>query len=180
MGGADKALLALQGKPLLAHVMARLSPQVAALALSANGDPARFAGFGLPVLPDETPGLGPLGGMLAGLRFAAAGGFARVLVAPCDTPFLPANLADGLTASLARADAPAAFATRGGRAHPTIALLATSLEPALARHLRAGPRAVLSFFDAITAIPVGFDAGDADPFLNLNTPADLLAAGPDG
>ncbi|MEM6490044.1 MAG: NTP transferase domain-containing protein, partial [Pseudomonadota bacterium] len=70
MGGGDKALLALAGRPLLAHVIERLAPQVDGLALNANGDPARFARFGLPVLADTVPGFaGPLAGVLAGMRW---------------------------------------------------------------------------------------------------------------
>ncbi|WP_273523920.1 NTP transferase domain-containing protein, partial [Rhodosalinus sediminis] len=90
MGGGDKALAELAGRPLAAHVAERLSDHVAALALNANGDPARFAALGLPVLPDPLPGRpGPLAGVLAALDWAAGQGAAAAVTAPADTPFLP-------------------------------------------------------------------------------------------
>ena len=172
MGGVDKALLDLNGAPMIGHVIARLTPQVTALALNANGDAERFAQFGLPVLPDETYGLGPLSGMLAGLRFAAREGFPRMLAAPCDTPFLPEDLAERLSAHPARA----AYGTRHGRAHPTIALLDTDLGADLAACLDGGHRAVLAFFESVGAAAVAFDDCVGDPFLNVNTPIELSAA----
>ena len=93
MGGGDKGLLALGDRPLLAHVIDRLAPQVAGLALNANGDPARFAGFGLPVLGDSIAGFpGPLAGVLAGLDWAAGQGTECIVTAAADTPFFPRDL----------------------------------------------------------------------------------------
>ena len=89
LGGADKALLPLAGRPLLGWLLPRLAPQVDALAISANGDPARFAAFGLPVLPDPVVDQGPLSGLLAGLDWAAGQGAQALLTVPADTPFIP-------------------------------------------------------------------------------------------
>ena len=91
MGGADKAMALLAGQPLLAHVQARFAPQVEQLALSANGDPARFAAFGLPVLPDAAS-KGPLSGILQALHWAAPLGATAVVSVPGDGPFLPPDL----------------------------------------------------------------------------------------
>ena len=92
MGGGDKAVRLLAGRPLLSHVLARIAPQVLAVALNANGDPARFAAFGLKVLPDDAmqAGQGPLAGVLAGLRWAASEHPGALLLSvPTDTPLLP-------------------------------------------------------------------------------------------
>src|SRR5215216_36271 len=93
MGGGDKSLVRLGGRPLIAHVLDRLTRQASAVAISANGDPARFAEFGLPVLPDTVPGyLGPLAGLLAGMQWAQSLGATHILSMPTDTPFFPENL----------------------------------------------------------------------------------------
>jgi molybdopterin-guanine dinucleotide biosynthesis protein A len=173
LGGGDKGLLDLGGRPILAHVVDALRPQVAALALNANGDPARFAAFGLPVVPDLVAGRGPLEGVRAGLLAARTVllGARRVLSVPADAPFLPADLA----ARLAAADAPVAVARSSGRAHHVIALWSLNLAPALAGALDAGVRRVEDFAAASGAVSV--DWPDVpDPFLNVNTPADLGAA----
>ena len=95
MGGADKALLPLGGRPMLAHCLQRLAPQVDRIAISANGEPARLAGFGLPVLADSVPGYpGPLAGVLAAMDWAAEAGAGGVVSLAADTPFAPADLAD--------------------------------------------------------------------------------------
>src|SRR5690606_7350586 len=105
--GGDKCLLDLGGQPLLGHVIARAKPQVDTLVLNANGDAARFAAFGLPVVPDSLPGFqGPLAGVLAGLEHAATQGCADVLTVAADTPFLPADLVARLRAARARVGAP--------------------------------------------------------------------------
>ena len=175
LGGADKALLPLAGKPLLDHVLARLRPQLGALALSANGDPARFAAWGLPVLPDaplppEAPAAGPLGGLLAGLGWAAGQGAEMLLSVPVDTPFVP----DDLVARLWPAPACAASA---GRVHHLVGLwpVAPARAALHAMLARPGPRAVAGLGAALGCRAVAF-AAPPDPFLNLNTPADLAAA----
>lgn len=117
MGGGDKTLRELHGRPLLAHILTRLAPQCAGLAISANGDPARFAAFGLPVWPDPLPGMGPLGGVLAALE---ASPHPFVLTVPGDAPFLPPDLVARLHAG--RGMVTVAQAASRGRAHPVIAL----------------------------------------------------------
>ncbi|MGB3833937.1 MAG: NTP transferase domain-containing protein, partial [Mesorhizobium sp.] len=103
MGGGDKGLLMLGDRPLLAHIAARLAPQVQAMALNANGEPERFRDLGLPVVPDTVPGFpGPLAGVLAGLDWAAANTQCQAIVtAAGDTPFFPPDLAARLAAAAA-------------------------------------------------------------------------------
>jgi len=169
MGGADKALLPLAGQPLLAHVLARVAPQVATMAVSANGEAARLAGFGLPVLADAPgcAGEGPLAGVLAGLNWAAATGAERLLVVPCDTPFLPADLAARLAAAPA-----AAFAAAGGRDHASVALWRVADRAALAALFAGGERRLRAALAG--AARVEFAAPEA--FANINTAADLAQA----
>ncbi|HEU0220819.1 MAG TPA: molybdenum cofactor guanylyltransferase, partial [Paracoccaceae bacterium] len=128
MGGGDKCLTEIAGRSLLKRVIERLGPQVAGLALNANGDPGRFAAFGLPVLADPVPGFpGPLAGVLAGLDWAAARGARELVSVAADTPFLPAGLVLGLHvaahvggAALAYAETP--DGAGGFRPHPVFAL----------------------------------------------------------
>jgi len=170
MGGGDKPLLRLHGRPLLAQVIDRLAPQVTALALNANGDPARFAGFGLPVLADPVPGHpGPLAGVLAGMDWAAGEGFARVLSVAGDTPFLPADLVARLAA------VPFGVAASLGRQHPVVALWPVTLRGALREALARGQHKVGRFAADHGAEAVDFPA-PPDPFLNINTPEDLARA----
>ncbi|MCC7321861.1 MAG: molybdenum cofactor guanylyltransferase [Rubellimicrobium sp.] len=172
MGGGDKGLVPFRGATLLDAVIARIAPQVRALALNANGDPARFVRFGLPVLPDPVPGHpGPLAGVLAAMGWAADQGAARVLTVPTDTPDLPADL-------LARLDAadPALVAMAldaAGNLHPTVALWPVAGRAALAAFLAGGGRRVRAYAASagMTAIP--FAAATPDPFANLNRPGDL-------
>jgi molybdopterin-guanine dinucleotide biosynthesis protein A len=176
MGGADKALLPLAGQPLLAHVIACLRPQTRALALSANGDPARFAAFGLPVLADPLPGYpGPLAGILAGMRWAAGLGATEILSAPTDTPFLPPDLASRLAAAREREAAPIAAAASNGRVHPVIGLWSVALAAALEADLRRGERRAGAWSASRGMVAVDFPAVD-DPFSNVNDPAGLAAA----
>lgn len=168
MGGGDKGLLDLGGCPILAHVIARLG---CARAISANGDPARFAGFGLPVLPDGVPGWpGPLAGVLAGMDWAAEQGCPRIVTAAADTPFFPRDLA----ARLAAEEAPVVMATHGGDDHPAFAAWDVGFRADLRAALESGTRRMRDWMDAQGARRVEFP-GD-DPFFNINTPADLDAA----
>ncbi|MDN2567663.1 molybdenum cofactor guanylyltransferase MobA [Aquibium sp. A9E412] len=179
MGGGDKALLRLAGRPLVEHVQARLAPQVAALALNANGDPARFAATGLPVIADTLPGRpGPLAGVLAGMLWArtALPGATALATAPVDCPFLPGDL----VARLAAAAAPGtiALARSAGRRHPVAALWPLALADDLAAFLAAGHARVGAFAGTRhPAVAVDFADGGIDPFFNVNTPADLATAG---
>ncbi|MCB6176727.1 molybdenum cofactor guanylyltransferase [Rhodobacter sp. Har01] len=180
MGGGDKGLLLLAGRPVLAHVRDRLAGQCRRLALNANGDPARFAGLGLPVLPDVLPAgvedsPGPLGGVLAAMDWAAGLGATEVVTVASDTPFLPLDLVARLAA--AGPFAVAAGATEAGpRLHPVCGLWPVALRPALAAALAAGERRIGQWAQARGAAVAVFPAAVPDPFLNLNTPQDLTAA----
>nr|WP_244625699.1 molybdenum cofactor guanylyltransferase MobA [Methylobacterium mesophilicum] len=176
MGGGDKPLLRLGGRTLLERVVERLAPQCGAgLALSANGDPARFSGFPGPVLPDPLPDQpGPLAGILAGLEHAAAQGVARVVSVSGDAPFLPGDLVARLEA--AGSEAGIALAASGERQHYTIALWPTALRGALRDYLERGERRVGGFIARHGAAVASWPAEPVDPFLNINTPADLAAA----
>ncbi|MEZ5720576.1 MAG: molybdenum cofactor guanylyltransferase MobA [Paracoccaceae bacterium] len=174
MGGVDKALVTLGGQPMIAHVIARLGPQVGALAINAGGDPARFAGLGLPVLPDPVPGQpGPLAGVLAGMRWAASQGASHVATAATDTPFLPADLVARLKAG---AQAPIALAESDGWLHPTFGLWPVTLAEDLELALEAGTRKVAGWALGEGAVRVQFAAEPFDPFFNVNTPDDLATA----
>lgn len=171
LGGGDKPLLEVGGASILARVIDALRPEAAWLAISANGDPARFAGFGVKVLPDGPfAGEGPLAGLCAGLDWAATLGAELVLTAPGDTPFLPAGLA-------ARLSPAPAYASRAGVDHPLVALWPVSAAPLLREMLAApGPRAVAAFARRVGARRAEFPARGPDPFINVNTPDDLAAA----
>jgi molybdopterin-guanine dinucleotide biosynthesis protein A len=166
MGGADKAMLTVGGRSMLAAVIAALDLPV--MAISANGDPARFAGFGLPVLPDGVfADQGPLAGILAGLEWAAGLGMTALLTAPCDTPLLPPGLADRLWP-------PPCGVSSGGRLHHLVAAWPVGCAGEL-RALLSGPgsRSVGRFAERIGMRYAEFPAGSIDPFANINTPEDL-------
>jgi molybdopterin-guanine dinucleotide biosynthesis protein A len=166
MGGGDKPLLEVAGQPMLVRVITALG--VTPIAISANGDPARFAAFGLPVLPDGAfADQGPLAGLLAGLRWAASLGMTALLTAPGDTPFLPAGLAARLQ------PAPCCAASRGRR-HYLVALWPVSCATTLYTALSApGSRRVADFAERIGMRYVDFAVPDGDPFVNVNTPSEL-------
>jgi molybdopterin-guanine dinucleotide biosynthesis protein A len=177
MGGGDKNLRLLGGRPVLAHVIERVRPQVVALALNANGDPTRFAVYGLPVVPDSVEGFaGPLAGVLAGLDWAtdAAPDCRWLLSAPTDAPFLPKDLVRRLLDAAAAADV--VVAASGGRAHPVAALWAASLRDPLRAALEGGVRKVEDFTRNWRVRTVAFPAEPVDPFFNLNRPEDLNEA----
>ena len=181
MGRADKGLIALAGRPMLAHVLERLAPQCRALALSANGAPARFADFGLPVLADDPPGFaGPLAGILAGLEFCARGAPPRVThlaSLPADAPFAPVDFVARLHAARRAAGAEIAVAVSGGRAHPVAALWPVALAGELRRALEAdGLRKVEGFVARYRLAAAEWPSEPLDPFFNVNTPEDLALA----
>ncbi|MDJ0640808.1 MAG: molybdenum cofactor guanylyltransferase MobA [Paracoccaceae bacterium] len=175
MGGGDKGLLPLGSGTVLSHVIDRLSPQVADLALNANGNPARFAHLGLPVLPDSIEGFaGPLAGVLAGLDWAAEQGATHIVTAAADTPFFPGDLVPQLLA--ASEDAPIALArTENGR-HPTFGLWPAALRDDLRRALQGGVRKVVQWTDTHGTAYADFPSNTFDPFFNVNTPEDLAEA----
>lgn len=176
MGGLDKALVPLAGQSMLAHVQARLAPQVERLLLSANGAPERFAAFGLPVLPDTLPDFpGPLAGILAGLEAVAglAPDVEWVVSTPADSPLIPADLVARLHRERVAARAPLAHAASGERTHPVVALWPIRLRHALSAYLAAGERRVGRFMAEHGAVAVTWDSRPYDPFANVNTPDDL-------
>ncbi|HJU16239.1 MAG TPA: molybdenum cofactor guanylyltransferase MobA [Stellaceae bacterium] len=180
MGGGDKALRELAGMPLLAHVVARLRPQVEALVLNVNGDPVRFAAFGLPVAADSVPGFaGPLAGVLAGLDWASAHrpDCAAVVSVATDAPFLPRDLAARFVAAVGEAGADLACAASGGRAHPVFGLWPVRLREDL-RHavVEEGVRKVDQWTARHPMITVDFADRPVDPFFNANRPEDLATA----
>ncbi|SDA23853.1 molybdopterin-guanine dinucleotide biosynthesis protein A [Methylobacterium sp. UNC378MF] len=176
MGGGDKPLLRLGGRTLLERVVERLGPQCGAgLALSANGDPARFAGFPGPILPDPLPDQpGPLAGILAGLEYAAAHGIGCVVSVSGDAPFLPDDLVARLYA--VAPDTGIALSASGERQHYTIALWPAALHDALRDYLERGERRVGAFIASHGAAVASWPVVPMDPFLNVNTPEDLAAA----
>lgn len=176
MGGGDKVLLDLQGKPLLAHVIERLRPQTGNIALSANGDPARFAGFGLTVLPDEMPDYpGPLAGILAGMDWAAGRGAKAVISAAGDTPFLPPDLVERLQEAAGPTGLAIAADGDPPTLHPTFGLWPVTLRDALRDALERGERRIRAFAAAQGAKTARFD-GSALAFFNINRPEDMARA----
>ncbi len=176
MGGGDKGLLRLGAGTLLDEVLARLIPQVARAAINANGDPARFAGQGVPVIADGVAGhQGPLAGVLAGLDWAAAEGASHVVTVAADTPFFPCDLVPQLQlAAEGSEEAIAIAATRGGEEvlwHPTFGLWPVALREDLRAALARGDRRVAEWARGHNAAQAVFP--DADAFFNVNTPADL-------
>ncbi|MEZ5661796.1 MAG: molybdenum cofactor guanylyltransferase MobA [Burkholderiaceae bacterium] len=166
--GADKALLSLRGRPLIDHVLERLSPQVATVLINANLDPARFAPRPWPVVPDQLPDHpGPLAGLHAGLSRASTD---WVLTVPCDSPFLPTDLAVCLAGPLGP-DTAIAVASAGGREQPVFALVARRLADDLEAYLKGGGRKIDHWYREHRHVVVEF--ADEQAFVNLNTPQDI-------
>lgn len=179
MGGGDKGLRVVAGQRLLDHVTARLGPQVAGMALNANGDPARFDGFGLPVLPDSLPGWpGPLAGVLAGLDWAARQGADAVVSVAADTPFFPRDLVARLQSVVGPSGLALAATREGDRLwrHPTFGLWPVALREDLRAALEGGLRKVVLWTDRHGAGTAEFGTAPFDPFFNINTPEDIETA----
>ena len=183
MGGGDKCLETLGDAPVLAHVIARLDPQVSRLVINANGDVSRFAAFDLPVVPDSLSGFqGPLAGVQAGLAWVAAHHpeISWAVTVPSDTPFIPCDLVERL-ARAAKSSGTMAVATSEAGVHPVVGLWPVAMRVALARSLGAGERKASRWAEMQGAAQVCFDkeaVGEArvDPFFNINRPDDLAAA----
>lgn len=181
MGGGDKALLPLAGKPLLQHVIERMAPQVDGLALGVESASPGLAAFGLPQLADAQPGhRGPLNGLLAAMRhFASRSRW--LLLAPCDAPFLPRDLADRLLACATRAGARAACVAWNGELQPTFSIfhcdLLAPLEQAVMKEGQAGFKPFLRAACAARCEwPIAAASDGAPPFFNVNDPAALEQA----
>jgi molybdopterin-guanine dinucleotide biosynthesis protein A len=180
LGGRDKALCLIGTNTLLAQCLTRLTPQSAPVALSANGDLDRFSMFDLTVVADSVAGAaGPLAGILAAMDWAADLGCEDVITVAVDTPFFPADLAATLAAQR-RPNQIALAASRDAtgqlRHHPTFGIWPTGARDQLRTDLLAGARKVSKWAEAQGATLVAFDAGDVDPFFNINTPEDLEQA----
>jgi molybdopterin-guanine dinucleotide biosynthesis protein A len=180
MGGGDKCLRPLGGRPILAHIVERLAPQTKRLVLNANGDPGRFAAFGLPVVADSVAGFaGPLAGILAGLDWAKveASDCPLLLSAPTDAPFLPRHLVRRLLEARVAEAAEIAMAASGGQVHPVIGLWPVALAEDL-RHalVEEGIRKVDAWTQRHKVAVVGFPIEGFDPFFNANRPEDLAEA----
>lgn len=172
MGGQDKGLLELAGQPLVAHLIRALRSQVGELLINANRNIAAYAAFAYPVVSDSVPGYcGPLAGMLAALDYTA---HPYLLSVPCDSPLLPAYLAERLYTALHEAQADLSVAWDGGRLQPVFALLRCHLREDLRACLRAGERKIDRWFARHRWVRADFS--DCPMlFRNLNTPAELAA-----
>ena len=183
MGGGDKGLLELAGKPMLGHVIDRLSPQVGSMVINANGDPSRFAAFGLPVAADTVSGfVGPLAGVLAGMRWSIDNASAArwIVTVAGDAPMLPLDLVSCLTAAVAAHETAIALARSAGEVHPVIGLWPVALADDLETALKDGVRKVLHWTDRHGTVEVDFPITrvgriEVDPFFNANTPQELDA-----
>ena len=181
MGGGDKSLLDLAGQSMMRRVVDRMVPQVSKLAINANGDPVRFAEFDLPVVADTIDGfVGPLAGVLAGMRWAeqTAPDVRWVATVSTDAPFVPTTLVERLHAELDSQKAAIALAKSGGHLHPVIGLWPVNLADDLEAALKDGVRKVLHWTDRHGMAAVDFpflevDGEDVDPFFNANTPEEL-------
>jgi molybdenum cofactor guanylyltransferase len=177
MGGGDKCLLALDSRPMLAHVLERLSGQVTATLINSNSEPELFRGFGAPVLPDVIAGFqGPLAGLLTGMLWARRHhpDTPYLLSVSCDTPFLPLDLAVRLSESLSGANADIAIARDADRVHPTLGLWPVDLAERLARDIQErGVRSVQLWLRDLRVCETLFTARQLQ---NINTPDDLQNA----
>jgi molybdopterin-guanine dinucleotide biosynthesis protein A len=180
MGGGDKPMLRIAGITILERVLARLRPQCDGIVINANGDPARFATLGVPVVADTVPGfVGPLAGILAGLEWAAAQrpDVADVASVPGDCPFLPADLVARLHAARRQEGRPLACARSGDWRHPVVGLWPVALRHDLRRALVEEDLRKIEVWTARHGVAIAeWPAKPVDPFFNVNTPEDLRAA----
>jgi molybdopterin-guanine dinucleotide biosynthesis protein A len=180
MGGGDKCLRTLAGETLLARVIARVAPQVGPLMLNANGDPARFADYALPVVPDVVEGFaGPLAGILTALEWTATNTPDVSIVASfaTDAPFLPADLVSRLAAARSKAGADLACAASEGRAHPVFGLWPVALRADLRESLvDRDERKIDRWTARHHLVEVAFETNLIDPFFNANRTEDLAEA----
>jgi molybdopterin-guanine dinucleotide biosynthesis protein A len=171
MGGVDKGLQQLHDKPMVAHVLARLAPQVDEILINANQNLDTYAAFGHRTVPDAIGGFaGPLAGLHAGLSEAR---HALVLTVPCDSPFLPLDLFARLAAGLKQNDL--AVAKTGDQPHPVFALVRTTVRANLEAFLSAGGRKIDAWYASLRVVEVPFD-DEADAFRNINTREELNQA----
>jgi molybdopterin-guanine dinucleotide biosynthesis protein A len=172
MGGVDKGLQELRGRPMVAWVLERFSSQVDEVLINANQNLERYRALGYRVIPDEIAGFaGPLAGLHRGLTEAAHEFVATV---PCDSPFLPRDLVARLRAALERNRAEIAVAKTGEQPHPVFCLCARSVAPGLAAFLAAGGRKIDAWYAKLKVVEVPFD-DQPEAFSNINTEEELRA-----
>ena len=177
MGGVDKGLQPFRGKPMVAHAIERLAPQVEALLVNANRNPDAYGKFGARVIADEIAGFaGPLAGFERGLAHATSEWVATV---PCDSPFLPADLVARLRSALEAGDADLAVARTGAQPHPVFCLMRRSLHASLRDYLASGERKIDRWYRSLAVVEVAFD-DEPDAFLNINTREELVHLEPRG
>jgi molybdenum cofactor guanylyltransferase len=180
MGGGDKARIQIGGQSILGRVLERLTPQCSGIIINANGDPARFADTGLPVVPDSVEGfVGPLAGILAALDWAAvhAPEVPDVVSAPGDCPFLPRDLVARLTAARQEAGLPLACARSGDWRHPVVGLWPVALRSDLRRALVDDQQRKIEAWTARHGVAIAdWPATPIDPFFNVNTPENTAEA----
>jgi molybdopterin-guanine dinucleotide biosynthesis protein A len=170
MGGVDKGLQPLRGKPMVAWVVERFEPQVEELLINANQNAETYARFGARVVPDEIGGFaGPLAGLHRGLTEAR---FDLVATVPCDSPFLPEDLVSRLRAALEAGGAELAVARTGDQPHPVFCLCRRSVLPGLTSFLASGGRKIDAWYSALKVAEVAFD-DEAQAFSNINTRDEL-------
>jgi len=175
MGGVDKGLQPFRGKPMVAHVVERLAPQVDELLINANRNPDDYARFGHRVIADEIAGFaGPLAGFERGLAHAMG---ELVVTVPCDSPFLPHDLVERLRERLESANAELAVARTGEQSHPVFCLMRRSVLPSLQQFLGSGQRKIDKWYSVLRVEEVSFD-DEADAFLNINTREELASLEP--
>jgi molybdopterin-guanine dinucleotide biosynthesis protein A len=173
MGNVDKGFVELAGRPLVAHVVDRLVPQVATLVINANRSAERYAALGYPVVADAIGGFaGPLAGLHAGLATAAT---PFVATSPCDSPVLPADLVARLAAAFDARPIDIAVARTFDQPHPVFALVRADVAPHLSAFLEGGGRKIDAWYATVAVVEVAFD-DEADAFRNINTAAELAAA----
>lgn len=177
MDGRDKAMLEIGGQTLLSRAIARLQPQVASIALNANGNATRFGALDIPVVPDlDDSFAGPLAGVLAGLRWAEGEGASHLVSVAVDTPFFPPDLAVRLREAAEERGVPLACAKTGERTHPVFGYWPVDLADDLSAALGDGLRKVDRWTSKHGCSEAVFEADPFDPFFNVNTPEDLIAA----
>jgi molybdenum cofactor guanylyltransferase len=168
MGSVDKGLQPLRGRAMIEHVLERLAPQVDEIVINANQNLERYGAFGRRVVSDRISGFaGPLAGLHAGL---SAVSHELAVTAPCDSPFLPADLVSRLMSSMKGNDL--AVAKTGEQAHPVFALVRRSVLSNLEEFLQGGGRKIDAWYAALKVVEVGFD-DEADAFRNINTLEEL-------
>jgi len=175
MGGVDKGLQLFRGRPMVAHVIERLAPQVDEILINANRNPEAYEDFGHRVIADEIDGFaGPLAGFERGLAHAS---HQLVVTVPCDSPFLPADLVSLLLTAMRNAETDLAVARTGEQPHPVFCLMRRGVHASLREFLASGQRKIDRWYSQLRVVEVPFD-DEPDAFLNINTREELARLEP--